>query len=86
MRVPVTLALPGVASGYSRRVYEAPERSRIQLMPAIEGADIWATDMTERSDTLIERSAIEFITTHRAIARSGIGMMFPSVPSRHSLF
>lgn len=80
MRVPVTLALPGVASGYSRRVYEAPERSRIQLMPAIEGADIWATDMTERSDTLIERSAIEFITTHRAIARSGIGMMFPSVP------
>ena len=49
-------------------------------MSATEGADTWATDMTEKSDTLVERSAIEFITTHRAIARSGIGMMFPSVP------
>jgi hypothetical protein len=80
MRMPVALALPGVAAGYSRRVYDTAERARIASMPAVEAADTWSTSISERPDTLIERSAIEFITAHRAIARSGVGLMFPSVP------
>lgn len=80
MRMPVALALPGVASGYSRRVYEVSERARIHPMPAIDVADTWSTDISGKSDVLIERSALEFITAHRAIARSGVGMIFPSVP------
>jgi hypothetical protein len=36
--------------------------------------------MHQRGDALIERAAIEFLATHRAIARGGIGFMLPSVP------
>jgi hypothetical protein len=80
VRVPVALALPGVASGYSRRVYTASERARVESMDSTDTSDTWPPHPEEWSDVLIERSAIEFITTHRAIARSGIGFMMPGVP------
>jgi CHAT domain len=80
VRVPVALALPGVASGYSRRVYTASERARVESMDSTDTRDTWPPHPETLSDVLIERSAIEFITTHRAIARSGIGFMMPSVP------
>ncbi len=80
VQVPVALALPGVASGYSRRVYTTSERLRVEPMDSVDTSDTWPPLPEVSSDVLLERSAIEFITTHRAIARSGIGLMFPSAP------
>lgn len=82
LRIPVALALPGVASSYSRRAYERSLRDRIQPLAAVDAADTWTIKILERPDSLIERSAIEFVTTHRALATYGVGLMIPSVPSR----
>jgi hypothetical protein len=80
MRVPVALALPGVAPWYSSRLYDRTLRNRIESLPCVDEADKWPIDVSQRSDALVERAAIEFITTHQAIARSGVGLMFPSPP------
>lgn len=86
IRVPVALALPGVASGYVRRAYTASERQRIEPMPAADGSDTWSAVPENRSDVSLERSAIEFITTHRAVARSGIGLCFQRLSRKHSIY
>lgn len=80
LRVPVALALPGVSSVYSRNAYEKSIRDRIQSLAAVDEADTWSVAMDQRSDALVERAAIEFVTTHRAVARTGVGLMLPSAP------
>jgi hypothetical protein len=79
LRLPIALALPGVASAYSRRAYQSV-RDRIKPLTAVEEADRWSIAMQERSDALVERAAIEFVTTHRAVARGGMGLMLRSLP------
>lgn len=80
LRVPVSLALPGVAAAYTRRVYSAATRSRIRSLTATNPDDTWATDLADRPDSMVERAVIELLTAHRALARTGIGLMLPSVP------
>lgn len=38
--------------------------------------------MEARTDRLLERTTIELVTTHRAIARGGLGLTLPSIPSQ----
>jgi hypothetical protein len=80
LRIPVTLGLPGVAAAYSRQVYSATVRRRIQPISATDDRDTWSPDMASRSDSLVERSTIELLTAHHAIARAGTGLMLQSVP------
>jgi hypothetical protein len=80
LRVPVVAAIPGVAPGYIGRAYEKPLHGRVEPLSVTDARDTWTTAPQERSDALIERSTIELLTTHRAIARGGIGLMFPTLP------
>jgi hypothetical protein len=82
MRTPVALALPGVPPWYSSRYYDAILRRRIEQLPSTDEADVWSLNIHERSDALVERAAIEFVTAHRAVARGGVGLMFPSIPAK----
>ncbi len=78
--MPVVAAVPGVAPGYISRAYEKSLRDRIEPLTASDARDTWTIAPRKRSETLIERSAIELLTTHRAIAGGGIGLMFPTLP------
>ncbi len=80
LRIPVVLALPGVSSTYSRAAYTPSLRRRIEPLPAVDESDTWAVTIGTRRDALVERAAIEFVTTHRALARGGLGLMLPSLP------
>jgi hypothetical protein len=80
LRVPVTIGLPGVATAYSRQVFSPSVRSRVEPISATDHHDIWSSDMSSRPDVLVERSTIELITAHHAIARTGTGLMLESVP------
>ncbi|WP_290050080.1 hypothetical protein [Amycolatopsis solani] len=80
MKVPFVLGWPGVPAAYARRAYSPALRRRIKSFPATDSDDTWGLDMATRRDDLVERSAIEFLVTHRAIARNGIGIVLPSVP------
>jgi len=82
LRIPLTLGVPGVAPVYSRRAYDRPRRNRIEPISETDPADTWTIKILERPDTLIERSAIEFVTTHKAVATSGVGLVTPSVPAQ----
>ena len=82
LRVPVTLALPGVASAYSRLAYDRSVRERIQPLTAVDETDTWSVELNQRSDALTERAAIELVAAHQAVARGGIGLMLPSVPQK----
>jgi hypothetical protein len=82
MRTPVALALPGVPPWYSSRYYDTVLRRRIEQLPSTDEADVWSLNINERSDALVERAAIEFVTAHRAIARGGVGIIFPSIPAK----
>lgn len=80
IRCPVVLALPGVAPAYARGAYDRSLLDRIEPFAAVDEADTWPATMHQRSDTLVERAAIELVTTHRAVAQGGIGLVLPSVP------
>ena len=80
LRVPVTIGLPGIAAAYSRQTYSASVRRRIQRIAATDEQDAWSSDMANRVDSLVERSTIELLTAHHAIARTGTGLMLESVP------
>ncbi|MFZ3594647.1 CHAT domain-containing protein [Streptomyces sp. BH104] len=80
MRIPVTLALPGVAPAYSRFAYESRLRARAEEIVPLHPEDSWSTDIHTRSDSMVERAAIEFIATHNSLGESGIGFVLPSVP------
>ena len=81
LRVPVTLAAPGVAATYVKSAYDAgllAVRARDRVTAA---ADTWTAAMDGWSDAAAELSAIRFLATHRAMARSGIGITLPPIPS-----
>jgi hypothetical protein len=79
LRIPVVLALPGVAPAYARGAYDSSLRKRIEPFAAVDEADTWSVTMHQRTDSLVERAAIEFVATHQAIARGGIGLMLPTI-------
>jgi hypothetical protein len=78
--IPVAMALPGVSHGYARRSYTLALRRRIEPLPPVDDADTYSPDIGTRRDALVERAAIEFVTTHRALARGGLGLLLPSLP------
>lgn len=81
LRVPVALGVPGVPAAYSKRVYDAEVRRRIEMWPRTDVQNTW-DDLKEAQsgDMRIERSAVEFLTAHRSVARRGIGLMLESIP------
>lgn len=81
LRLPLTLASPGVAPAYIRSAYDPSLNDRVEYLEAVDEADTWAPEIHERSDGLVERAAIEFLATHRAVARGGLGVMLPAVPA-----
>ncbi len=72
--------LPGVAPAYIRNVYAQAVRRNQRSLNAVDEDDTWSVTLAERPDHLIERAAIEFATTHQAIARSGVGLMLGAIP------
>jgi hypothetical protein len=82
LSIPVTIAIPGIAAAYSRKVYSTETRSRIRSFSTQNVHDTWSTDIASRSDDMVERAAIELLTAHHATARTGIGLMLPSVPQQ----
>ncbi|MFK4150001.1 CHAT domain-containing protein [Streptomyces sp. NPDC004065] len=82
LRVPVTVALPGVAPAYSRRAYTSDLRRRIRALDVSDQNDTWTALMHQRPDAEVERSAIEFVTTHHAISTGGVGLTLPSMPAQ----
>ncbi|MDQ3933074.1 MAG: CHAT domain-containing protein [Actinomycetota bacterium] len=81
LRLPLTVALPGVAPAYIRSAFDPSLRDRVEHLEAGDEADTWAPEIHERSDGLVERAAIEFVATHRAVARSGLGVMMSAAPA-----
>ncbi|MGA5810200.1 hypothetical protein ACPC3D_31935 [Streptomyces cellulosae] len=81
LRLPVALALPGVAPAYVRGAYPPRLRkSRVRPLAAVDAGDTWSTEIGERNDAHVERAAIEYTLTHRAVANDSLGLMMPSVP------
>jgi hypothetical protein len=81
LRVPVTLAAPGVAATYVNSAYDADLRGVRARKRSAVAADTWTTTTDGWDDAAAELSAIRFLATHRAMARSGVGITLPPVPS-----
>lgn len=81
LQLPVAVALPGVAPAYVRGAYPPQLRkARVRPLAALDAGDTWSTEIGERDDAQVERAAIEYTLTHRAVANDSLGLMMPSVP------
>lgn len=81
LRVPVALAAQGVAATYVNNAYDAALRAVRTRDRLTAAADTWTTATDGWNDATAELAAIRFLTTHRAMARSGVGITLPPVPS-----
>ena len=81
LQVPVTVAAPGVAPTYINNAYDPDLRAARARDRSTAAADTWTNATDGWSDATTELSAICFLVTHRAMARSGIGITLPPVPS-----
>jgi len=81
LRVPVTVAAPGVAPTYVNNAYDPDLRAARAKDRSTAAADTWTTATDGWNDATAELSAIRFLATHRAIAHSGVGITLPPVPS-----
>lgn len=79
-QISTSLALPGVPPAYVRRAYSAQLRAQLRPMADLDVDDTWSPRIGERPDALLERAAMEFVLTRRAVANGGPGLMMPSVP------
>ena len=77
VRIPITVAAPGVAAPYLRG---APGRRRAQRLEAFDPRSVFSRDIGSQSDDLVERAAIEFLAAHSGV-RDGFALMLPTVPS-----
>ncbi|MFF2432570.1 CHAT domain-containing protein [Streptomyces mirabilis] len=82
LRLPVTLAAPGVAPAYSRTAYSSELRAYMEAEEHSNEIDTWSVEMATRPNAAVERSAIQFVTAHHAIASSGLGLVLPTVPPK----
>ncbi|MFB7442259.1 CHAT domain-containing protein [Streptomyces mirabilis] len=82
LRLPVTLAAPGVAPGYSRTAYSSELRAYMEAEEHSNEIDTWSVEMATRPNAAVERSAIQFVTAHHAIATSGLGLVLPTIPPK----
>ncbi|WP_380229828.1 CHAT domain-containing protein [Kitasatospora misakiensis] len=81
-QITTSLALPGVPPAYVRRAYSPELKARVRPTSDRDVNDVWAPEIGERPDAMVERAAIEFVLTHRATANGGPGLMMPSVPAQ----
>ncbi|MGW6481988.1 CHAT domain-containing protein [Streptomyces sp. NPDC055059] len=82
LRLPVTLAAPGVAPAYSRTAYSSELRAHMEAEENSNEIDTWSAEMATRPNAAVERSAIQFVTAHHAIATSGLGLVLPAIPPK----
>ncbi|MCY1655630.1 CHAT domain-containing protein [Streptomyces sp. SL203] len=81
LRLPVAMALPGVAPAYVRGAYSPQlRRGHVRPFPAVDEGDTWSAGLGEGNDIQVERAAIEFALTQRVVANDSLGLMMPSVP------
>lgn len=81
LRVPVTVAAPGVAATYVRNAYDPELRAARAGDHSTAAADRWTTATDGWNDATAELSAIRFLATHRAMASGGVGIVLPPVPT-----
>jgi hypothetical protein len=79
LRLPVTVAVPGVPSAYVRRRYGS--NRTVDPIDVLDEDDRWALSIEERADSAIERATIEFAAAHSAVAQHGVGIMLPQIPA-----
>jgi CHAT domain-containing protein len=79
LRIPTVVAAPGVPPPYIRAAMHVSGTAASSSAP--DELDLWSATMTGLSDGRLERSAIAFITTHRAIAKTGMGILQSPVPA-----
>jgi hypothetical protein len=82
LSVPLTIAVPGISTAYTRKVYSAETRRRIKPLPIVDVHDTWSTEIASRTDDMVERATIELLVAHHATARTGVGIMLPSIPQQ----
>ncbi len=76
VRIPVTVAAPGVAAPYSRGA-SAGGRTR-QRLEAFDERSLFSADIGTEPDDLVERAAIEFLACHSGV-RDGFALMTPTI-------
>lgn len=85
LSLPVCISAPGVPPSYRRNAYGQDARlPREQDWPVVDPSDTWSGLRTDPDDLHAERAAVEFLATHRAIARTGLA--FPLGPVDPSMF
>lgn len=80
LQVPLVVSVPGVPSRYARNAYARFSPSRHAPIEPVDGNDTWTRNFQARPDTQIERATLEFVTAHRAMAATGVGLMLPEIP------
>ena len=77
--VPVSVIAAGVAPGYTKQLYAIDKPRRGQDIGTFDNAVLWEDIVNFEDDNLIEMTALNFIGTHRAIARGGIAIVTSEV-------
>jgi hypothetical protein len=81
VRFPVAVALPGVPSGYARKVFGETQAPTSPDQGATVGSTGgWSDEFLPDSDSSAEDLVFEFLAAHRSIARTGVGLVLPTVP------
>lgn len=82
LRIPVAIALPGIPNRYARSAHPDFNPSKHVRIEQIDPSDRWTPDFSSRSNDQIERAVLEFVTSHRAIAKTGVGLMLSELPQQ----
>lgn len=78
----VAVFAPGIAPAYRRSLKALAEPASIADWPRSDHGPSLSANPSTWSDYQIERAVGEFCLTHRSLARSGMGLMLPSIPKR----
>jgi hypothetical protein len=80
VRVPTTIALPGVPTNYVRKLFGDQPPPPLDPVAPVKAGGAWASALLPDTDSDIEDQVIQFLVAHRAIARTGVGLVLPPVP------
>jgi len=80
LSLPVAISAPGVPPAYRRHIRrQGGQSSRDTDWPAVDPLHTWASLRDAPDDLHAERGAVEFIATHRAVARTGLAFPLRAV-------
>jgi len=76
---PVSVAVPGIPMIYAKKCYPRNQRNKSEISATENIKRTWKSLYTQREDVFVERAVIDFLVTHRAVARNGLGITLPDV-------